>query len=85
MFEINDGGSADEKHLRTFAGIFAGNVSNALAVAAFIVPNSILIGGSTGISLTLQHAFGLELTVTVLPLMCCSLFWVHGCLERNLL
>lgn len=54
-----------KKHLRTFAGIFAGNVSNALAVAAFIVPNSILIGGSTGISLTLQHAFGLELTVTV--------------------
>ena len=54
-----------KKHLRTFAGIFAGNVSNALAVAAFIVPNNILIGGSTGISLTLQHAFGLELTVTV--------------------
>lgn len=65
-----------KKHLRTFAGIFAGNVSNALAVAAFIVPNSILIGGSTGISLTLQHAFGLELTVTVFAFN--MLFFVLG-------
>ncbi len=65
-----------KKHLRTFAGIFAGNVSNALAVAAFIVPNSILIGGSTGISLTLQHAFGLELTVTVFAFN--VLFFVLG-------
>ena len=65
-----------KKHLRTFAGIFAGTVSNALAVAAFIVPNSILIGGSTGISLTLQHAFGLELTVTVFAFN--VLFFVLG-------
>ncbi len=65
-----------KKHLRTFAGILAGNVSNALAVAAFIVPNSILIGGSTGISLTLQHAFGLELTVTVFAFN--VLFFVLG-------
>ena len=65
-----------KKHLRTFAGIFAGNVSNALAVAAFIVPNSILIGGSTGISLTLQHAFGMELTVTVFAFN--VLFFVLG-------
>lgn len=65
-----------KKHLRTFAGIFAGNVSNALAVAAFIVPNSILIGGSTDISLTLQHAFGLELTVTVFAFN--VLFFVLG-------
>ena len=65
-----------KQHLRTFAGIFAGNVSNALAVAAFIVPNSILIGGSTGISLTLQHAFGLELTVTVFAFN--VLFFVLG-------
>ena len=65
-----------KKNLRTFAGIFAGNVSNALAVAAFIVPNSILIGGSTGISLTLQHAFGLELTVTVFAFN--VLFFVLG-------
>ena len=65
-----------KKHLRTFAGIFAGNVSNALAVAAFIVPNNILIGGSTGISLTLQHAFGLELTVTVFAFN--VLFFVLG-------
>lgn len=65
-----------KKHLRTFAGIFAGNVSNALAVAAFIVPNSILIGGSTGISLTLQHAFGLELTITVFAFN--VLFFVLG-------
>ena len=65
-----------KKHLRTFAGIFAGNMSNALAVAAFIVPNNILIGGSTGISLTLQHAFGLELTVTVFAFN--VLFFVLG-------
>lgn len=54
-----------KKYWKVCAGILAGNVSNALAVAAFIVPNKILIGGATGISLTLEHAFGFELTTTV--------------------
>ncbi len=50
---------------KMWAGIIAGNICNALAVAAFIVPNNILIGGVTGISLTLEHGFSLELTATV--------------------
>ena len=54
-----------KKHLRTVAGIFAGNVCVALGVAGFIVPNKILIGGATGIGLTLQHAFGVDLTAMI--------------------
>ena len=54
-----------KKHLRIFVGIFAGNASVALGVAGFIIPNKILIGGATGIGLTLQRAFGVELATMI--------------------
>ena len=65
-----------KKHLRTVAGIFAGNVCIALGVAGFIVPNKILIGGATGIGLTLQHAFGVDLTAMIFILN--VIFFVIG-------
>ena len=43
-----------KKHLQLCAGILVGNLSIALGVAAFIVPNHIIMGGSTGISLVLE-------------------------------
>lgn len=54
-----------KKHLRTVVGIFTGNASVALGVAGFIIPNKILIGGATGIGLTLQRAFGVELSTMI--------------------
>lgn len=57
-----------KKHLQLCAGILAGNLSIALGVAGFIVPNHIIMGGSTGISLVLDHAFGVDLATSVFVL-----------------
>ena len=54
-----------KNYLQLCAGILAGNLSIALGVAGFIVPNSIIMGGSTGISLVLGHAFGADLATAV--------------------
>lgn len=54
-----------KKHLQLCAGILAGNLCIALGVGGFIVPNSIIMGGSTGISLVLDHIFGVDLATSV--------------------
>lgn len=65
-----------KKHLQLCAGILVGNLSIALGVAAFIVPNHIIMGGSTGISLVLEYAFGADLATSVFILN--MLFFILG-------
>ena len=57
--------------------ILLGNTLLALAVILFIVPGHLLSGGTTGISLFLNHYFHLPI---LLSLLLERLFW-----ERNLL
>ncbi len=46
-------------------GVLLGNICNALAVAAFVVPNGILMGGATGIGLSIDHFFSVDLSIAV--------------------
>ncbi len=51
-------------HLYTIVSVLIGNVLLAFGVCAFVVPNGIMLGGSTGIALTVQHFLpGLRLSV----------------------
>jgi len=47
-------------------GVLLGNVFNALAVALFIVPNGILMGGTTGIGIAIDHFLTVDLFAAVL-------------------
>ena len=58
--------------------ILLGNTLLALAVILFIVPGHLLSGGTTGISLFLNHYF--HLPISLFTLLLERLFW-----ERNLL
>ncbi len=53
------------KILKTSLGVLAGNAVIAFSVAAFVVPHGILMGGSTGIGLTLTHYFPMSLSVVI--------------------
>lgn len=54
------------KTLFTFAGVLLGNIILAFAVAAFIVPTGIVMGGATGIALTITHYVPMSLSVVLL-------------------
>lgn len=54
------------KTLITFAGVLLGNIILAFAVAAFIVPTGIVMGGATGIALTITHYVPMSLSVVLL-------------------
>lgn len=43
------------KNIETIIGVLAGNMILAFAVAAFLVPHGIIMGGATGIGLTINH------------------------------
>lgn len=45
--------------------IIFGNLIFALGVAAFVIPNGLIMGGSTGLALTIQHFFSIDLSITV--------------------
>ena len=55
-----------KKNLKIMAGVLAGNAILAFAVAAFIVPNGIIMGGATGIGLTITHYIPLNLSIAIL-------------------
>ena len=42
-------------HLTMILSILIGNTLLAFGICAFVVPNGIMLGGSTGISLAIQH------------------------------
>lgn len=54
------------KTLITLAGVLLGNIILAFAVAAFIVPTGIVMGGATGIALTITHYVPMSLSVVLL-------------------
>ncbi len=54
-----------KKTLRNIVGILIGNTIYALAVLLFIVPNSLITGGSTGLAIAANHAFSLPITAFV--------------------
>lgn len=47
--------SKGRKTIETIIGVFTGNLILAFAVAAFLVPHGIIMGGATGIGLTINH------------------------------
>ena len=48
------------KTIKTILGVLVGNLVLSFAVAAFTVPNGIIMGGATGIGLTISHYFSGE-------------------------
>ena len=55
-----------KKLLNTLAGIVVGNILLAFTVAAFIVPFGTIVGGATGVSLTISHYLpGINLSIIV--------------------
>ena len=54
-----------KKSLKTLAGVLAGNAILAAAVAAFIVPNGIIMGGATGIGLAISHYLHVDLSLII--------------------
>ena len=51
------------KFIKNIAGVFLGNTIYALAVLLFIVPNGLITGGSTGLSIGAYHLFGIQMTL----------------------
>ena len=49
------------KTIKTILGVLVGNLVLSFAVAAFTVPNGIIMGGATGIGLTISHYFPVNL------------------------
>lgn len=50
---------------KNLAMILFGNTIYCLAVVVFILPNSLITGGTTGLGLSMEHFFGLELNIFV--------------------
>lgn len=55
-----------KKTLITVAGVVLGNFILAIAVAAFIVPTGVVMGGATGIALTITHYVPIKLSTVIL-------------------
>ncbi|BDF03511.1 YitT family protein [[Clostridium] hylemonae] len=54
-----------KKNMKIVLGVLAGNAILALAVAAFVVPHGIIMGGATGIGLAVTHYVPLNLSVVI--------------------
>lgn len=54
-----------KKFLNMAAGVLLGNAILAFTVAAFIVPHGIIMGGATGIGLTISHYLPINLSVII--------------------
>ena len=52
--------------LKSLIMILLGNAIYAVGIVAFVLPNHMILGGTTGIALTLQHFYGINLSVFVL-------------------
>ena len=61
-----------KKVAQTVFGVLSGNLIVAFAVAAFFVPHGIIMGGATGIGLTISHYAPIKLSVII--------FMINGCL-----
>lgn len=54
-----------KKSLMTVLGVLGGNLIVSIGVAGFIVPHGFVLGGSTGLSIVLNHFTGIDLSVLV--------------------
>jgi len=69
------------KRLADIAAILLGNAVYALAVVAFVLPNDLIMGGSTGLALVVRHLCGLPVEIFVAvfnPVMFLLGLWVLG-------
>lgn len=57
-----------KKYVSTVAGVLSGNAILAFTVAAFIVPNGIIMGGATGIGLAISHYLPVSLSAIIFAL-----------------
>lgn len=57
--------SSLKKHMNTVFGVLIGNAILAFTVAAFIVPHGVIMGGATGIGLTIAHYVPVDLSVII--------------------
>ncbi len=55
-----------QKNLETVLGVLIGNVVLAFTVAAFLVPHGIIMGGATGLGLTISHYLPVQLSLIIL-------------------
>lgn len=55
-----------KKNIKIVLGVLAGNLILALAVAAFVVPHGIIMGGATGIGLFITHYVQVDLSLIIL-------------------
>lgn len=51
--------------MKNFLFIILGNLIFTLGIAAFVIPNGLILGGSTGLALSVQHFLGIDITITV--------------------
>ena len=54
-----------KKNLWTIIGVLAGNLILAFTVSAFMVPHGIIMGGATGMGLTISHYFPIDLSLII--------------------
>lgn len=57
--------SSLKKHMNTVFGVLVGNAILAFTVAAFIVPHGVIMGGATGIGLTIAHYVPVDLSIII--------------------
>lgn len=60
-----------QKNLETIFGVVFGNILLAFTVAAFMVPHGIIMGGATGVGLTVSHYLPLPLSSIILVVNAC--------------
>lgn len=51
--------------MKNFLFIILGNLIFALGIATFVIPNGLIMGGSTGLALSVQHFLGIDIATTV--------------------
>lgn len=51
--------------MKNFLFIILGNLIFALGIATFVIPNDLIMGGSTGLALSVQHFLGIDIAITV--------------------
>lgn len=54
-----------KKNIKIILGVLAGNAILSLAVAAFVVPHGIIMGGATGIGLAITHYIPMNLSIVI--------------------
>ena len=57
--------SSLKKHVNTVFGVLVGNAILAFTVVAFIVPHGVIMGGATGIGLTIAHYVPVDLSIII--------------------